>query len=228
MPKDEAVASRGGHVSSDPAIIAAFGAFHRKASQFRSSALGGALLPRASWVFAGLALLSFAGGLSLALFSFNTPERPITIAGAAPEMLYVKPATADTVNSIAAQASAVADSLSAPSIAAKTPSLSSPEPANGKTSSPRQPDDADAELLATTSSGDAPLPDATANLAAAMRFGAVAGTQAQGRTGGGDVTVGYDAVELPSIPEPASGPIIAVGIAAVFGVTRLPRSRRRS
>ena len=43
------------------------------------------------WVCFLLAVLGFGGGLSLASFSFNSPESSTQISGVAPELLYLRP-----------------------------------------------------------------------------------------------------------------------------------------
>lgn len=224
-----AAASSRRRSSSDPAITAAFFAFHRDAGLIAGSRRAGAsglraFLSGGGWAFLGLAVVGFAGGLLLAVFPFNTPEHPITVAAHASEMLYAKPATSDLDVATAALASTVA--ADEKSIAAKGSQLSGDEQAKAAnrrfTADGANPEQ---ELLATAANADAPLPDATANLAAAMRLGAAGIGEVSGR-GGDGVTVGYDAVELPSVPEPGTGPMVAFCLAALISFSRAGKNRR--
>lgn len=231
LPPDERArrnATRGsGAVSpSDPAIAAAFAAFHRRAGFISAGASVRAFLTGGGWAFAGLALLSFAGGLFLARVSFNTPEHLITVAGHPPEMLYTKPQTTDIARSAAAAIPAAGAGETSIAAAAPPPlgEAENDTAVRRRDSSDRE--NLESELLAVASGAKGRLPDATANLEAALRLGAIGATQTNGRNGG-DITVGYDAVELPSVPEPANGSIVAIGVAGLIGVTWLTRNRRR-
>lgn len=176
-------------------------------------------------MFVGLALLGFAGGLFLARVSFNTPEHPINVADHPPEMLYTKPRTTDTAPRVVGRNPDTGADATSIAATARPVNETESDKAAGRPV-PNDHANAESELLVLNSSAEAPLPDATANLAAAMRLGAIAATQVPGHRGG-DVTVGYDGVELPSVPEPANGAIVAIGVAGLIGVSRLTRMRRR-
>ena len=212
--------------ASDAAVTAAFMRFHRKAGLVVSSTCARAFLGGGGWAFLGLAVISFTGGLLLALFPFNTPERPITIAGHAPEMLYTRPANNDAGSSPAA-VTAVAAAPETESAGKERQAIASETEQSHNQRVQLELASSTAELAALSVDGEAPLPDAATNLAAAMRLGAVTATHS-GSRGGSDVAVGYDAVELPSVPEPATGWIVALGLGALIGFSKLVRTRRNT
>ncbi|MBA3272508.1 MAG: hypothetical protein H0T11_01365 [Chthoniobacterales bacterium] len=90
-----------------------------------------------------------------------------------------------------------------------------PEQARGRWAEPAS----SGKTEARASSEDGELPEGSANFAAAMRLGIAGGSQ--GRASENDVTVDYGAVEVPSIPEPASGIAIAVLIGVLVATRQL-------
>lgn len=80
---------------SDPAVAAAFIAFHRNNAGAVAAAPRKRCINRGSVALAMLALVGFGGGLSLAFFAFNSPEKPgSAVTARAPEIIYTAPAKA--------------------------------------------------------------------------------------------------------------------------------------
>lgn len=208
---------------ADPAIAAAFLAFHRNAGlvappvrRQRSAMASGV------WAFLALSVLGFGGGLFLAIFCFNNPEQTIKVTAVAPELIYARPggeipATAAGGAPIAQNGSDVEESAPA---APAEPALAENEPLSIHRSADSEP-----ELSAEKWIAQAALPEATANFAAAQRLGLLGGP-ANHNGGNGDAFSSYDAVELPTIPEPSSGGLIAFGVAVLVAHrSRKPRTR---
>ena len=85
---------RSGNVS-DPAVHAAFLAFHRNLGTATRDNSRKAFISRGGLALTLLTLLGFGGGLSLAVFSFNSPEQSRSaVAGRPPEIIYTAPAAA--------------------------------------------------------------------------------------------------------------------------------------
>ena len=81
--------------ASDPAVHAAFIAFHKNLGKLHPRDVRKGFISRGGLALAALAILGFGGGLSLALFSFNSPDSPGgTVAARPPEMIYTAPAAA--------------------------------------------------------------------------------------------------------------------------------------
>ena len=206
--------------TADSAIRAAFVAFHRRTTS--AGAAGRrrlAVLSGGGWAFLVLALVGFGGGLFLSSLSFSSPEASITIAGVAPEVLYVRPTGADPAAAAAANQQE-AQSRDHTFAAARPAGESAPE--NREVRAPSTMDlaiEIPAAVLAQVA-----LPEMTANFAAAARLGAVRG-HGPG-TGAEPIESGYGAVEVPSIPEPATGLIVGIGLAALIAVQRFARKRQ--
>ncbi len=87
-------APRAGGVT-DPAVSAAFIAFHKNLDKMHPRDARKGFISRGGLALAALAVLGFGGGLSLALFSFNSPDRPgSAVAARPPEIIYTAPAAA--------------------------------------------------------------------------------------------------------------------------------------
>ena len=86
------------HAPTDPAVTAAFIAFHRKTGAIAASSQRSGYVSGGGLALAVLAILGFGGGLFLALFSFNSPEgSPGTAAGRPREMIYSAPANPEAL-----------------------------------------------------------------------------------------------------------------------------------
>jgi hypothetical protein len=73
----------------DPAVAAAFMAFHRRTDGGDRAAAGKGPFSRGAVALASLAFLGFGGGLFLAFFSFNSPEGTSSrVAARPPEVIY--------------------------------------------------------------------------------------------------------------------------------------------
>lgn len=203
--------------SSDSEIRAAFAAFHRRtvvaviASQRRSSLLSGGGL-----AFMVLALVGFGGGLFLASFWPNIPEAIATVTGVAPELIYARPPAVGgpAERAIAAQESIPSDREvfnEATVVAAKADADS---PSLRMTVG-----EAQLEIPPLGTLAQAALPETTANFAAGVRLGVIGQTSQSGN--GDPVHSGYDAVEVPSIPEPAAGAIIGFCLVALIASRQL-------
>lgn len=216
-----AVRVRRRRISSHPEITAASFAFHRSTSGVAAVWAARRFLSGGGWAFVLLALMSFAGGLSLAVFPFNSPDHLITIAGHAPEMLYIKPATSHLDLALAPNPETRPGEETPTAVKNATPAPTDESSASGERRGALDSvvDGGSTELALTASSAAAPLPAPTANFAAAMRLGAVGGGQSHAP--GGGLSSGSDAVELPtSVPEPANGAIVALCLAALIAFRR--------
>ena len=79
---------------TDPAVSAAFIAFHKNLGKVHSRDDRKGFISRGGLALAALAVLGFGGGLSLALFAFNSPDGPRSaVAARPPEIIYTAPAT---------------------------------------------------------------------------------------------------------------------------------------
>lgn len=184
---------------------------------------GGRSVGPATWAFIALSAVGFAGGLLVAVFCFNTPDHAITVAAAhEPELIYTRPADAtSTVVQFDASSSREVEGTAD----ASTQNAAGGEFASITTDAePHRSDAVDLGSDAAIILAQAPLPEATANFAAAERLGFVA--SAINHTGSDAITAGYSAEELPSIPEPGSGVAIAAGAVILLGAKTLTRKRR--
>lgn len=222
----ETTSGRGRERLSDPAIAAAFAAFHRATApgrRFRFSAAR-RFVTSSAGALAALALAAFAGGLLLAHFSFNSSEHPLSIASLPPEIIYVRPAPAHGDLLAAATVATARADAAAPAAAQGQQSAAPDDRAAGCTRELAQ--DGEQNLLASGSFSRAPFPEATANFAAAMRLDGVGVAQARGGANG--VTYGYAGVELPSVPEPATGPLTALSLAVLLAIHWVVRIRGKA
>ncbi|MDQ6625570.1 MAG: hypothetical protein M3Y69_05430 [Verrucomicrobiota bacterium] len=212
----------------DPAIAAAFAAFHRRvrqparhaylaASARFFSGTGGAIF--------GLTFLAFAGGLFLAHLSFTGPEHPLTIGPSAPELIYQRPAAAENTALGERHDYAAAQAENVAAVSGHRALLTLGEGATKLTAHQPLPTEAEQVAAAGNLTPDT-LPEAIANFAAAMRLNGIGGSAGSGTAS--DITSGFAAEELPSVPEPAAGSTIAVGLAILLGVQRFVRRMRKS
>ena len=82
--------------SSDATVTAAFVRFHRQTVQTLPQKGSRGSVNRTGLALAALAVLGFGGGLSLAFFSFNSPEKSgSVIAARPPEIIYRAPVLAE-------------------------------------------------------------------------------------------------------------------------------------
>lgn len=205
---------------SDPAITAAFLAFHRHTIGRGVRATRASLLGAGGWAFAALAVFGFGGGLMLASFSFNEEPQPSRIATSRPpEMIYTAPGQ----NDVAAER--------AVAVGAQVPQVAAARMAEAAVSADHEAVEQETENVNATSKteslfafADAPLPTETMNFTAASRL--IATGLAQLPTSGDVYETGYDAVELPMVPEASPGAIVASGLALLIAATHLVRRRR--
>jgi hypothetical protein len=206
--------------AADPAINAAFVAFHRNAGLIepvrgrpRVSLGGGAL------VFSALSIAGVGGALFFAFFCFNTPDAPVNVTAVAPEVIYARPANERSMTDLAAQPNA----LVGDAFASVTPRADEATDANAASTARRGLEGAGEDILGAELLAQARLPDATANFAAAQRLGFAGGSFS--RAGGTDLVAGYDAEELPTIPEPSTGAAVAIVAALLVASNKLIRRR---
>ncbi|MFN2475948.1 MAG: hypothetical protein ABR526_06365 [Chthoniobacterales bacterium] len=210
--------------ASDPAIAAAFAAFHRGTRQPRRHLYLTAsvrFLRGTGGAIVGLTAVAFAGGLFLAYVPVSGPERSITIGAVAPETIYRRPMGAESRSTAPRERGPAAVPDYAVAMLHDAPAHSFAEEA-GRLSTPELPPEAE-QMIATASRAQNLLPEATANFAAAMHLNAIGGTQNGGSAA--EITSGFAAEELPSVPEPAAGWTIAIGLATLLGLQRCFRRR---
>ena len=86
----------GSHDVSDPTVNAAFIAFHRNSARLAAPRPVKRHMNRGAIALAALTLIGFGGGLSLAFFAFNSPEKSGgAVASRGPEIIYMAPAAAE-------------------------------------------------------------------------------------------------------------------------------------
>lgn len=148
----------------------------------------------------------------------------MTIGAFAPEMIYKRPAAAE--NALVAEhvASPVAESQNALAMLHAVTAQSSAEEEEPARQSTRELTAEAEQSAATNALAQNTLPEATANFVAAMRLHAIGGAQSGGT--GSDITSGFAAEELPTVPEPAAGPAVALGVATLLGLQAFLRRRR--
>lgn len=205
--------------ATDPAITAAFLAFHRE----HTHSAPAALIPRnvlglGGWIFVGLAVVGFAGGLFLASVSFNNGETT-SIAGARPpEMIYLPPPeVAERVVAVTSDAAPNAERLMAQVDAPVAEEKM--EGDNAGTESRV----GSVNAWSVASASDARFLDPTANFSAAMRH--TAAGYSLSNTSSDGIESGYAGVELPMVPEPTATPIICLGLALLVAVKHLTKRR---
>ena len=204
---------------SDPAVHAAFLAFHRNLGTATRDTSRKGFISRGGLALAVLTLLGFGGGLSLAVFSFNSPEQSRSaVAGRAPEIIYTAPAAAVVAEQ--AEPRPVYDVPGElPLLADTTFGLRAPDQPVPETSVWR---DADQAMLG--SFGD--------SYARAGGF-SFAGVGEQSFPGGStlgapaaDITTGFDALTAAPVPEPSTWAtmISGAGLLVLFGKLKRRRS----
>ncbi|MBA2269268.1 MAG: hypothetical protein H0W20_01555 [Chthoniobacterales bacterium] len=206
---------------SDPAVTAAFVAFHRQHTPSLFARDGRENVPSvASWVCLGLAAVSFGGGLFLASVSFNNnSDAPGTVAARAPEMIYLPPAES------AERALPVSDTAPrAASLMAKV----DPQPSLAQTTLRDVPPAESAltgfDKWSIASASDPGSPDATANFTVAMRHSAAGYSLANASSDA--VESAYAGIELPTVPEGDAAPFVCGGLALLIGLTHLRKRRK--
>lgn len=224
-PAGDGPANRRDDEGCDRSIAAALAASHRSTAQARRHwylAASARFLRGTGGAILGLTLLAFGGGLFLAHVSVSGPEHEITIGSFAPEVIYKRPATAE--NAPVADRDGAHTAQPAESIATSGARAAQISEEVGTRVS-RQDFAAEAQQIIRTSSvAQNALPEATANFAAAMRLNAIGGAQNGGS--GPEITSGFAAEELPSVPEPAAGSTIAISLATLLGLQQFVRRRR--
>ena len=204
---------------SDPTINAAFLAFHRHTAAKCAVLPRRSLLGAGGWAFAALSVFAFGGGLMLASFSFNAePEASRAVAARPPEMIYTAPAESGGTPE---RATAVLPAGSAQQVVVAQMPV-----APGDEQQPIEPaEEGQAEESQTMFAfTDPPLPMETMNFAAARRLAATGLAQLPSSDGGFET--GYDAVELPMVPEASPGAIVAAGLVLLIAATHFVRARR--
>ena len=209
---------RSGDVS-DPAVHAAFLAFHRiLGTATRDDARKG-FISRGGLALTVLTLLGFGGGLSLAVFSFNSPETTRSeVAGRAPEIIYTAPAAA-----VVAEQAEPVPIYEAPSelplLADTAFELRAPDQPVPETSVWR---DADRAMLASFGDSYARGGGFSFNSVPDQSFpgGSTLGGPA------GDITSGFDALTAAPVPEPSTWAtmISGAGLLVLFGKLKRRRS----
>ena len=205
--------------SNDPAVTAAFVAFHRSTG-------GAAPLPARTRCFSrgalgltALAVLGFGGGLFLAFFSFNSPEASGSVVGARPpELIYTARTVADAPAE-PAPAPEYAISDSADAIAAPVFALSRSAQSGPETSIWPEPNaESNHSFASSYGSGGG------------QAFAAITAPSAPGEGPGGlapsDITTGFDALTAAPVPEPSTWATMISGAGLLLLVNRLKRRRR--
>jgi hypothetical protein len=195
-------------------------AFHRQHNPAFFAKTGGrTVLSLGSWIYIGLAVIGFGGGLFLSSVSFNNSETSSLAATRPPEMIYLPPAEPEERATQATDAAPRAESLLA----------SIDAPTTAEQSRRREDTPADAALAgfekwSVASLSDPDRPDAAANFTAAMRHTAAGYSLANASTDG--VESAFAGIELPTVPEPAAAPFLCGGFALLIGLTHLRKRRR--
>ena len=184
--------------------------------------------PRLARVWAACAVLTaaaFVGGLSLARFSFNSPEHPVSILTRAPELIYLPPenpaaAFADLRSAAALRATPVVALGGAEARQSSGGLLDGGAASRGGESNLSAPD------ARTSESGDLNFHELGSSWAEAVRLANVAhwATSSQPEP----LQHGYAAVEVSPIPESPTGLIVGVAVAAIvaWGHTAKQRKQR--
>lgn len=209
--------------SADPAVTAAFIAFHRSAGT-------DSLAPRRRYVnrgtiaLAALAFLGFGGGLFLALFSFNSPEGSSSRVAAArpPEVIYTAHAASEAPqDGPAAPDYAVAgsaDPIEGTLFALAAPAQAAPETSSWSDFS-SEPSHSIAGAYASGSYASAGAP--------AFAGSTEPAAPAEGPNGlaASDISIGFDALTAAPVPEPSTWAtmISGAGLLVLFG--RVKRRR---
>ena len=204
--------------SRDPAVTAAFIAFHRNTGGAGSLAPRKRYVNRGAIALAALAFLGFGGGLFLAFFSFNSPEGTSSpVAARPPEVIYTARMVADAPQDTpAAPEYAVAEP--ADPIAAPVFALAAPEQRGPETSV--WPDQRAERYGAAGGSYTSEGAPAFAGISEPM-------APAEGPNGlaPSDITTGFDALTAAPVPEPSTWATMISGAALLLVFGRLKRRR---
>lgn len=204
--------------SRDPAVTAAFVAFHRSTGGTDQLAPRKGYFSRGAVALASLAFLGFGGGLFLAFFSFNSPEGSSSPVAARPaEVIYTARAVA-AASQDAPVAPEYAVSESPDAIAAPLFALAAPDRADPETSI--WPDQRSEQYLAVGGSYISEGTPAFAGIGEPM-------APAEGPSGltPSDITVGFDALTAAPVPEPSTWATMISGAALLLVFGRLKRRR---
>jgi len=188
-------------------------------------------LPRgkAGRVWTAFALLTFAavgGGLSLARFSFNSPETPVAVLTHAPEMMYLPPQ-----NHAAAFAMLEAEPRSneAATIAISLAARTNAEPwlSGGDSSSSATPRAGEFDPAAASEPRDLNLHELGRSWAEAVRIASAMQWSSVSRSSE-PLQHGYSAVEISAIPEASTGLTVAFAIATILGWNYAAQRRKQA
>lgn len=202
---------------SDPAIHAAFVAFHRNNTGALAAAPRKRSINRGGIALAALALLGFGGGLSLAFFAFNSPEKPANaVASRAPEIIYTAPARAAETGDTDA---APVFHLSERGLFATTPfELRAEDEPIPETSIWRGLDHDFADAFAGIGGA------ATASSLALAGQSALPAASALGAATA-EITTGFDALTAAPVPEPSTWASMLSGAGLLLVFAKLKRRR---
>lgn len=179
---------------------------------------------RFSRVWATCALLTtaaFVGGLSLARYSFEPPERPIAVASLGPELMYLPPPDL---------AEAVLEFSRGPALQANSPSLAvaRSELASASGDLPNAAGErVDGAASPLPEGGDLNLGELAGAWSDAARF-ASGKEWASAFPPTDPAQHGYAGVELSAIPEASTGVVVGVGVAALLAWSHRGRRRTRA
>ena len=203
--------------SRDPAVTAAFIAFHRNTGGTASGAWRKPYVNRGALALAALAVLGFGGGLSLAIFSFNSPEGSRSpVAARPPEVIYTARMAVEAPSDAAAapeySVTEFADPIAAPVFA-----LAAPDDRGPETSIWRDPiSESSRSFGGSYASAGTPA------------FGGIteAMVPAEGPNGSGsDITTGFDALTAAPVPEPSTWATMISGAGLLVLASRFKRRR---
>lgn len=204
--------------SRDPAVTAAFIAFHRSTGATHRSAARKGYFSRGAVALAALAFLGFGGGLFLAFFSFNSPEGSTSpVAARPPEVIYTARMVADAPQDTAAAPEYAVSEYNDP-IKAAVLTLAAADRPSPETSI--WPDQRSEQYRAVGSSYASPSAPAFAGISEPM-------APAEGPNGlaPSDITVGFDALTAAPVPEPSTWATMITGAALLLVFGRLKRRR---
>lgn len=173
--------------------------------------------------FVILAVVGFGGGLFLADHLFNAPERAVAVAPVPPEVIYPRPMGPEA-HAFAALTPRIAPPLDTPLTAANNAAPGAGTELKIENFAPQADEGGDTKIGVSLVASQPLHLVASANFAALERLDLLQ-TQAI-RGGGSELNSGYDAVELPSVPEPASIALIALYGLIVTGFHSVMRRRR--
>lgn len=203
--------------SRDPAVTAAFLAFHRNTGGAGFLAPGKSCISRGALALAALAILGFGGGLFLAIFSFNTPEGSSSpVAARPPEVIYTARMATD----------APQDAVAAPEYAATNPAVPIAAPVFALAA--RDEGRPDTSIWRDSSSGSSRSFGDSYASAGTQAFAGIneAMAPAEGPNGAAsDITTGFDALTAAPVPEPSTWATMISGAGLLVLASRFKRGR---